>query len=119
MRQELTYGEFSLIISAVYDDEMAKPVLNFELGVNGLYQCSILILTPIKNTEQLQDEFDKVIVHLGIEFCRADKLKQCYDYFAPHIKEILSNYCIRVNSDEDIKDVNLRYIRSKFVEENT
>lgn len=118
MRQELSYGEFTLVISTSVVNEVfsSSDKLLFELSMNDQFQTSIHVTTPIESIDQLQKEFDKVAVCLGIEFCKVDRLQQYYDYFAPHVKEILSNYCIRINSDEDIKDVNPLYIRSKFLE---
>ena len=69
--------------------------------------------------KSMQEAFDMIMTTFGVEFCKVDDLQKYYDFFAPHVKEILSNYCIRINSDEDILDVNPLYIRTKFLEINS
>lgn len=118
MTQELKFGEFTLGISTSTESNVfsSSTILTFSLSINDQHLTSVSVTTPIEDLKTLQRNFDTVAVQLGIEFCKVDRLQHYYEYFAPHIKETLSNYCIRVNSDEDIADVNLLYIRSKFLE---
>lgn len=119
MKQELQYEEFVLKIQTQQTTNNSfhtNTFLNLDLYLRDQHATSVSISTPIKNLESLQSTFDFVMVTLGIEFCKLDELSHYYEFFAPHVKEILSNYCIRENSDEDIQDVNLLYIRSKFLE---
>lgn len=119
MLQELQFDDFILAISTSVNTDVLHnktTILCFELSMYGKELIRLFVSTPIESIDDLQKTFDYVIVSLGIEFCRIDQLNKYYDYYAPHVKEILSNYCIRENSDENIKDVNLLYIRSKFLE---
>lgn len=119
MNQELPFDEFNLIISTTKNNNdlfSINTFLNFDLFMHEQHLCNVPISTPIKTLEDLQKSFDFVMVQLGVEFCKMNELSKYYEHYSPHIKEILSNYCIRENNDEDIKDINLLYIRSKFLE---
>lgn len=124
MKQEITLDEFTLKFYDTINAFNHATILNFNLTMGHDIDKEILLAsqgieTPIKDLKSMQEEFDMIMTTLGIEFCKVDDLQKYYDFFAPHVKEILSNYCIRINSDEDILDVNPLYIRTKFLEQNS
>ena len=123
MKQEITLDEFTLKLYDTINTFNHATVIHFDLTMGHDIDKEIVLTsqrveTPIKNLEEMQNAFDMIMTTLGIEFCKVDDLQKYYDFFSPHVKEILSNYCIRINSDEDILDVNPLYIRTKFLETN-
>lgn len=123
MKQEITLDEFTLKLYDTINTFNHSTVIHFDLTMGHDIDKEIVLTsqrveTPIKNLEEMQNAFDMIMTILGIEFCKVDDLQKYYDFFSPHVKEILSNYCIRINSDEDILDVNPLYIRTKFLETN-
>ena len=124
MKQEITLDEFTLKFFDTRNTFNHATILNFALTMGHDIDKEIILATqgietPIKDLKNMQEAFDIIMTTLGIEFCKVDDLQKYYDFFAPHVKEILSNYCIRINSDEDILDVNPLYIRTKFLEQNS
>lgn len=123
MKQEITLDEFTLKLYDTINTFNHSTVIHFDLTMGHDIDKEIVLTsqrveTPIKNLEEMQNAFDMIMTIFGIEFCKVDDLQKYYDFFSPHVKEILSNYCIRINSDEDILDVNPLYIRTKFLETN-